>query len=167
MNPPKPQEQSSWSRRYTDLVQEDALQVLTVQCSAFPTFIRSIAHLESYSYAPGKWTIKQMLGHIIDTERIFSYRALCFARNEQQALPGFDENQYVNESDFSGRSLNSLLNEFEFLRKSNILLFKSLSEEKLDRVGISSGEPISVRTLVYLCAGHLIHHIGVIKERYL
>ncbi len=167
MNRPKPQEQSSWSSKYTDLVDGDVLQLLETQASEFPNFILSIRHLEEYRYAPNKWTIKEMFGHIIDTERILVYRLLCFARNEQQALPGFEEDDYVKETDFSKRSLNDLSAEFMTLRMANMYLFRSLGEDKLDKIGTSWQSKLSVRTLIYVCAGHVLHHTNVIKERYL
>lgn len=167
MNQPKPHEQSSWSSNYTSLVHGDAIEVLTNQASEFPAFMRGLTHLEHHSYAPNKWTIKEMLGHIIDTERILTYRALCFARNEKQALPGFEEDDYVANTDFGTSSFEDMIQEFETLRRANLYFFNSLTETELDRMGKASLSTLSVRTLIYVCAGHVIHHSNIISERYL
>ncbi|MGA9270597.1 MAG: DinB family protein [Lutimonas sp.] len=122
---------------------------------------------EDYRYAEGKWSIKELLQHIIDTERIFAYRALRFARNDSTGLPGFDENLYVETCDAGGRSLSSLLEEFKLIRKSNILMFESMNENVLKRMGKIDGNAISVRALGFIICGHLLHHLKVIEERYL
>ncbi|MEE1884492.1 DinB family protein [Pedobacter flavus] len=167
MNPPMPHEQSSWSNNYVSLVKSDVLNTLENQATEFPAFIKSIAHLENYAYAHNKWTIKEMLGHIIDVERVFAYRALCIARNEKENLPSMDEDNYVLATDFSRRTLIDLCEEFEALRKANMYLFKSFNDEVLNNIGIAGNNSISVRTLIFVSAGHVIHHINIIKERYL
>lgn len=167
MNPPMPHEQSSWSNNYVSLVKSDVLNTLEYQAIEFPAFIKSIVHLENYAYAPNKWTIKEMLGHIIDVERVFAYRALCIARNEKESLPSMDEDNYVLATDFSRRTLIDLCEEFEALRKANMYLFKSFNDEVLNNIGIAGNNSISVRTLIFVSAGHVIHHINIIKERYL
>lgn len=121
----------------------------------------------NYSYAEGKWTIKQVLQHIIDTERIFSYRALCIARNDKTLLPGFDQDEYVLYGNANQIELNFLLEEMYTLRNSTIQLFKSFSSDSLLNIGNTSGNKISVRAIGYLLAGHQNHHLRVIKERYL
>jgi prepilin-type processing-associated H-X9-DG protein len=121
----------------------------------------------NYRYAEGKWTIKEIVAHLIDCERIFVYRALTFARKDKSELPGFDEEEYTPESNASNRSMQSLMREYEHLRKSNILFFDGLTEEMSMRKGIANGKEISVRALGFAISGHELHHMQVIRERYL
>ena len=121
----------------------------------------------NFTYAEGKWTMKQLVSHMIDAERIFAYRVLCFSRGEQQALPGFDENEYVEQADLSGQTLRELANEFRILREANLFLFKSLNEAQLLNAGIANGKPVSVRALLFITVGHELHHLDIMKERYL
>jgi len=121
----------------------------------------------NFTYAEGKWTMKQLVSHMIDAERVFAYRVLCFSRGDQNALPGFDENDYVEQADLSGRTLQELAKEFRTLRESNLYLFKSLNEVQLLNVGTASDKPVSVRALLFITAGHELHHLDIIKERYL
>lgn len=114
-------------------------------------------------YAPGKWTYKQLFGHINDTEKIMFFRALCIARNEQQALPGFDQDDYVAAADFDAVPLTDLMEDFEHIRNSITYFLKHLSEEGSRREGIVSGQPTSARALVYIIPGHLEHHLGILK----
>lgn len=122
---------------------------------------------EDYAYAEGKWTLKEVIQHIIDTERVFCYRALCFARNDKTELPGFDQDFFVVNDNSNERDYNDLLDEMDILRKGTILLFKSFTDESLLRIGVGSGNKMSVRALGYLFSGHQEHHLNVIKERYL
>ena len=167
MNRPQIEDYPQWYKGYIDLVDGDVLEILTAQAEAFAQFVTSHADKADYAYAPGKWTIKEMFGHIIDTERIMVFRLTCFARGEKAAIPGFDEDQYVNNAHFKDRSLESLCEEFVSLRKSNLFLLKSLNEEELNRFGNANGNEISVRALVFILAGHVMHHQKVIVERYL
>lgn len=167
MNQPQIQDYPEWAKPYISVVQGDVMEVLEKQATDFAASMHNLIEKADYAYAPGKWTIKEMIGHIIDTERIFAYRMLSFARNEQAALPGFDENKYVEIAHFKDRSLFSLSEELALLRKANLYLIKSLNEEELNRTGIASGKSISVRAMLYILAGHVIHHENVIKERYL
>ena len=121
----------------------------------------------SYAYAPGKWTIKEVLGHIIDTERIFAYRLLCFVRGEKQGLPGFEQDDYVVTSQANSRTIKDLAEEMKAVRTANYYLVRNLTEEQGKIMGISNGNPISVRTLAYMMAGHEMHHLNILKERYL
>jgi uncharacterized damage-inducible protein DinB len=153
---------------YIDTVGEDVLVELEKQIESLQKFLSAISEEKaSFAYAEGKWTIKEVLGHMLDTERIMSYRALCFARRDETALPGFDENDYVKYAHFADRSLQSLVDEFIVLRKSTMYLLKSFNEEELNRSGISNDRPITVRALVYILAGHVNHHQHILKERYL
>lgn len=120
-----------------------------------------------YRYAEGKWTIKEIIQHIIDTERIFAYRALRISRNDITPLPGFDENDYASNTNANERHLQSLLTELSIVRQSTLALFKSFSEEQLKRIGIASNNEISVRAIGFIIIGHQKHHQKVYKERYL
>jgi hypothetical protein len=120
-----------------------------------------------YSYAPGKWNLKEVLVHCIDTERIMSYRALRFARNDQTELPGFEQDYYVPQSNANSRNMNDLLDEYKALRQSTIHLFKSFNDDVLKRAGLASGNSMSVRALGFMISGHEIHHLNICKERYL
>jgi len=167
MNRPQTQEYPEWGNRYISLIEGNITEVLTNQATDFPNFINNLIEKGDYAYAPGKWTIKEMLGHIIDTERIMVFRLLCFARGEKAALPGFEEDEYVANAHFKDRTLFSLSEEFAILRKSNLYLINSLNEDELDRIGNANGKNMSVRALTFILAGHVIHHTNIIKERYL
>jgi uncharacterized damage-inducible protein DinB len=121
----------------------------------------------NFRYAEGKWTIKDIIQHIIDAERIFSYRALRIARNDQTPLAGFNENEYAENTNAHSRNWNDLVAEFKLVRQTTIMLFKSFSEEQLVRVGTASNHSISVRAIGFVILGHQLHHYKVIKERYL
>ncbi|MCB0474599.1 MAG: DinB family protein [Flavobacteriaceae bacterium] len=120
-----------------------------------------------FSYAPGKWTIKELVQHLIDTERVFAYRALCFSRNDVAELPGFDENQFIDNCNANDRPFGELLSEFDVIRASSVALFRSFTDEMLLRKGIANGNSMSVRAVGYIISGHLLHHLQVIKQRYL
>ena len=167
MNRPQTHEYQAWAENYIKSVDEDVIEILARQASEFPDFLNTLLDKADYAYAPGKWSIKEIAGHIIDTERILTYRLTCFARGETQALPGFNEDDYVSRAHFSDRSLPSFSEEFFLLRKSNLYLFESLQEAELERIGTASERQTSVRALLFVIAGHLIHHTQIIKERYL
>lgn len=168
MNRPQTHEYPAWAETYISKISgDDILDLLEKQGTDFPEFLNTLTEKADYAYAPGKWTIKEMAGHIVDTERILVYRLTCFARAEQHALPGFDEDDYVTNAHFADRSLQSFSEEFSLLRKANLYLFKSLNDHELDRSGTASERQISVRALLFVIAGHVIHHTGIIEERYL
>lgn len=167
MNLPQTHEYPVWYEPYISLVDQDVMRILKKQATDFPDFLKGLSKKGDYAYAPGKWTIKQMVGHIIDSERVFSYRLTCFARGEIHGLPGFDENEYVDNAQFQDRTLSSLAEEFNLLRSANLFLFKSLTEKELSRSGIASERQITVRALLFVIAGHLMHHTQIIKDRYL
>ncbi len=121
----------------------------------------------NFAYAPGKWTLKEVLLHCADAERIFAYRALRIARGDQTPLPGWDENAYAPMSGAPARSLDSLLDELESVRNATVTLFEGLPADAWDRKGISNGKEVTVRALAWICAGHLLHHLGILQERYL
>jgi uncharacterized damage-inducible protein DinB len=144
------------------------IEELEISLHDFIKFVQNIPMDKfDYRYAEGKWTIKDIIQHCIDTERIFAYRALRISRNDQTPLPGFEENDYVDNTNAISRSLQELLTEFSAVRHSNLLLFKSFSNEQLTRLGIASNHTISVRALGFLIIGHLKHHQRVFEERYL
>lgn len=122
---------------------------------------------QNYAYAQGKWSLKEVIQHIIDTERVFCYRALCFARNDKTSLPGFNQDMFVENDTSQSRKFEDLLEEMHVLRNATILLYKSFSDEALLRIGNASNNKMSVRALGYLFSGHQIHHLNVVKERYL
>lgn len=120
-----------------------------------------------FAYAEGKWTLKELLQHLIDAERIFAYRALRFARKDKTDLPGWDEETYAKHYFSTERSLQSLIDEFETVRKSSSLFFENLNEILLSETGVANGNEISVETIGKLIVGHTIHHLNIIEERYL
>ncbi|MCB0704375.1 MAG: DinB family protein [Saprospiraceae bacterium] len=120
-----------------------------------------------FRYAPGKWTVKELVLHMIDAERIFAYRALRFGRNDMTPLPGFDQDIFVPNSGANTRSPESLIKEYQHVRDTSIQLFKHLPNEAWDRVGIASDNPVSVRAIAFIIAGHELHHLRILKERYL
>ncbi|NWF51406.1 MAG: DinB family protein [Ignavibacteriaceae bacterium] len=124
-------------------------------------------HKGNFAYAEGKWTVKQVIGHLMDTERIFAYRALCIARGEKQSLPGFNQDAYVDEGMFNNRELFDLTYEFRLLRESNLLLFKSFTENMLSKRGVANNYDVTVLALLYIIAGHEKHHMKILEERYL
>lgn len=119
-----------------------------------------------HRYAPGKWSVKEVLGHLVDCERIMSYRALCFARSERQSLPGFEQDDFVAAADFDSRPLSELLAEYAAVREATVALFAGLSPTELARRGRANDLVFSVRALAYLIAGHERHHLEILAERY-
>lgn len=153
---------------YIENVQGDVMEELNMQVETFPTFIREIPQDKLlYSYAEGKWTVKEILCHIIDTERVMSYRALRFARNDMTALASFEQEEFVTNGRHNEREINSIIEEFVNLRKSNIALFKTFDDTELCRKGMASDRLISVLAFIYVIAGHLSHHKFIIKQKYL
>ena len=134
----------------------------------FDNLLRNLPEKKhDFAYAEEKWTMKELIQHIIDTERVFCYRALCFARNDKTDLPGFDQDIFVDNDNANDRDYFDLLAEMQTLRTSTIQLYKSFSDEALLRIGIASGNEISVRALGFLFSGHQIHHLNIVRERYL
>jgi len=166
MNRPQPNEYPAWGETYIGKVDGDILEILEDQAFSIPALFESNKEKENFAYAEGKWTLKEMLGHLIDSERIFVYRMTCFARNEKQHLPGFEEDDYVANARFNERNYEDMIEEFSVLRKANLYFFKSLNEEELNRKGIASEREINVKSILFIIAGHIIHHVGVLKERY-
>ena len=160
---------STYMKYYIDLVQgDDIIKALENQFNNSHKFLCSISEEQgNFAYSENKWSLKEVLGHIIDTERIMAYRALCVSRGEKQSLPGFEQDDYVKAAGFNKRTLSDLIHEFKLLRESNLALFKSFDMETKSMMGKSNGKEISVRTLLFMIAGHEIHHINMIKTKYL
>ncbi|SFB94077.1 DinB superfamily protein [Parapedobacter composti] len=168
MNPLKSDEYPAIYAPYIDTVKGEALAVLEEQITSFPEFLADIpADKSEYAYAEGKWTVKEIVGHIIDTERIMAYRALRFARNDTKELIGFEPEDFVANARFNERSLESFADEFVLVRKSNLVLFQQFNDHELARKGLASERLISVSAFMYIIAGHLNHHRNIIRERYL
>lgn len=119
-----------------------------------------------FAYAPGKWTIKEVLGHLIDSERVFQYRALRFSRNDKTELPGFDQDLFVAAGNAKHRSVESLIREYVAVRQSSLILFDNFSPEELTRSGVANGNEFEVGWMAFLIAGHEMHHMKILKERY-
>ncbi|MFO7846683.1 MAG: DinB family protein [Balneolaceae bacterium] len=120
-----------------------------------------------YRYREGKWSIKEVLGHMTDTERIMGYRALSFARGDSAELPGFDQDHYVDQANFDGWPLSDLMNNYESVRASTLALFRSFTDDMLLRKGVASKQPFSVRAVGFVIAGHELHHLDILREMYL
>jgi uncharacterized damage-inducible protein DinB len=165
---PTPGTYTEYQKRYVDLLQgKNPLAVLESQVLDFKVLLSEIPfEKEDYAYADGKWTIKQVVGHMLDAERILAYRALCIARGEKADLPGFEEDDYVANASFNDRTLTELAREFGVVRESTVLLFRHMSEAEIDRLGSANGSPVSPRALAFFIAGHHIHHERVLRERY-
>jgi uncharacterized damage-inducible protein DinB len=166
---PEPTEYLPYYGKYISLVQKgDILETLQQQNHTTLDLLRGLSEQQgAHRYAPEKWTIKEVVGHVTDTERIFVYRALRFARNDKKELQGFDENPYVQFANFNNCKLSDLTDEFECVRHSTLYLLKHLSEEAWTRRGVASGAEVSVRALAYIVAGHELHHVNILKTRYL
>jgi hypothetical protein len=165
---PSSSEYYSYFERYISLVPEsDILVVLKDQLNALPpAFATLSAERAGFRYAPGKWSIGEVLGHIIDTERVLGYRALCVARGDVRSLPSFDENEYAAAAGHDHYPLIELLEEFCELRRSHILMLRHLDDSAWQRVGCVNEHPTSTRALAFIMAGHVRHHAMVLRERY-
>ncbi|GAA3410425.1 DinB family protein [Paenibacillus hodogayensis] len=165
---PEKTEFGSYFARYTGLVPEGKLtEVLQGQTERMLALFGSLSEEDgSYRYAPDKWSVKQVLGHITDTERIMGYRMLCIARGDASPLPGFDENRYAEAGEFDRLPLADLLADFRVMRASTLSLIGSLPESGWDRSGTVSGNAMTSRALAYIIAGHALHHLNVLEERY-
>ena len=162
-------EYASFYGRYIALVPAgDIVRVLESQLDATVDFFRAIpAERTTQGYAPGKWSIREMVGHLCDTERIMTYRALRFARADRTPVPGFEENDYVPTSGAAVRTMEELLAELRAIRGATVALFAGLPTEAWRRRGVANGAEVSVRALAAIVAGHVLHHEGVVRERYL
>jgi uncharacterized damage-inducible protein DinB len=169
MSRPNLNRMPEYFQRYVNQVSEDDLmEAMTNQTPAFITFLENIpVSKRDYRYADGKWTIKEVLQHIIDTERIFAYRSLCIARKETASLPGFDENSYAANSKADKRKWDEMIEEFKAVRRSSEIMFGSFDDEQLEATGISNNNSIYVSAIGFILVGHVNHHVTILKERYL
>jgi uncharacterized damage-inducible protein DinB len=156
-------------KTYINALQEENLQeALANNTRRFRKLLKQIPHKKiNYAYAEGKWTIKELLQHIIDAERVFIYRALTFARMDPAPLPGFDENNWAITAKAPKRKWNELVDEFKALRTANEIFLNSLDDDQLLQTGSANNNNISVAGLAFVCAGHAAHHMRIIRERYL
>lgn len=156
-------------QRYIDHVEdENLLAALESNSVEAIRIFQSIPEEKTeYAYEEGKWNCKELIQHIIDTERVFSFRSLVFARKDETPLPSFDENKYAKNSYANSRTLDELIEEFYAVRKSSQLLFKTFSKEQLLERGVASGKSISVLGMGFIMVGHCIHHLNILQERYL
>ena len=167
---PEPGEYAPFFAGYVAKVQSctDPVEKLDQQLAEVVSLLRPLDEkTQLHRYAPEKWSVKDLVGHVIDTERIFAYRALRIGRGDQTALPGFDENPYVQAAEVESCDWALLLEEFTHVRRASILMLKRMPEAAWTRTGTANGTPISVRALVYIMIGHVAHHLDILRERYL
>jgi hypothetical protein len=169
MNPPETTEYAPYYNTYISLVDNsDIMSVMAAQPRELRSLIAELPEERgTYAYAIGKWTTKELLSHIIDGERIFSYRVLRISRGDTTAIEGFEQDDYIQTSNANNRTFADLLEEFDLERRANLALIRNLSDESSTRMGTASGNPVSARALVYIMAGHVRHHVGILKSRYL
>lgn len=170
MTPRKPQtnESNEYFRRYINLVEtENIVAALKNQLTDIEQFFREWpSHKWDHAYAEGKWTIREILIHLMDAERILSYRALRIARNDATSLPGFDQDEFAPFMNAANRSVESIMSEYRAVRMATIALIENLDDAALSRIGTASDAPASPLAMAFVIAGHEIHHINVIKEKY-
>lgn len=164
---PDPAEYAPYFQRYLDLVPEDDIvAALAEQVEETASRLRQLEDRAAYRYAPGKWTIKQVVGHMGDTERILAFRALSISRGETNPLPGFDEDSYVRGAEFDSWPYADLVDSLGVVRRANVLMFRHLSDDAWERRGVANQNPTSVRGLAYTILGHERHHLRVLREKY-
>lgn len=147
--------------------EEEILPVLRSQMDTLDVLLNRVTpEQETYRYAEGKWSIREIVGHLIDGERVFGYRALCIARGENQDLPGFEQDDYIAAARYDSIDLDDLLSELRLLRLANLAFMRNLDDLDWARVGTANANEVSVRALAFIMAGHLRHHMGVLRERY-
>ena len=168
MERPTETEYAAIYRGYVALVPEtDIVGVLETQAEEIRRLLATVSpEKETYRYAEGKWSIRQVLGHLVDAERVFGYRAFCFSRGEQAPLPSFDENRYVDAARSDSVPLRELVEELALVRQSNLVALRRLDAREWAQVGTASGKPVSVRALAWIMAGHPRHHLQILRERY-
>ncbi len=169
MKKPEVTEYAPHHQRYIDLINtDDIFSFFKLQSEEIVSLFKNISEDQaSFRYAEGKWMMKEVLAHIVDSERIFGYRVLAISHGEKNPLPGFAENEYVTNGKYQNRSLKSLLNEYAHLSSANLELFKTLDDEMLSQKGTASGKEITARAIIFVAIGHEKHHLEIIKTRYL
>jgi hypothetical protein len=165
---PAPSEYFSHFERYVSLVGEgDVVPAMKAQAQDLRARLDALTEEQArFRYAPGKWTAREMLGHVIDSERIFGYRALCLARAESQSLPGFEQDDYAAVAGHDTVPLTELVDEFAALRASHVHMFAHFDEQAWTRMGLVNGNPTSARAMAFVIVGHARHHMNVLRERY-
>jgi hypothetical protein len=160
-------EYAGYFSKYIDLVPEaDILSVLTMQLDETLTFLRAIPESQcNVLHPPYTWTVKDVVGHLIDGERVFGYRALRFARGDSTPLAGFDENEYARTAEYARLAMPDVVNEYEAVRRSNLLMFRNLPAAAWDRAGKANDNHLSVRALAYILVGHTRHHGAILRKR--
>ncbi|MCH9649948.1 MAG: DinB family protein [Deltaproteobacteria bacterium] len=166
---PDPSEYAEYYGTYIDKVPDGPfLEMLRQQHEETQAFLSELGEARGeYRYAAGKWSVKEVVGHMTDTERVFAYRGLCFARGDEGPLPGMDQDPYVEQAHFEDRTLADIAAEWQDLRRSDLRLFGSFRPEVWSRGGVASGCRFTVRSIAYIVLGHEIHHLGVLRDRYL
>ncbi|RMH65438.1 MAG: DinB family protein [Calditrichaeota bacterium] len=169
MKRPAREEYNAYYHEYIKQVPDGhILDILEKQADLMGRFFANISEEQGLlRYEPGKWSIKEIVGHLLDVERIFAYRAFRFSRNDKTDLPGFDQNSYVPKGRYDTQDLSELIEAFYVLRKATINMFKGFDAEMWEARGTANGSEMSVRAVAWLLAGHLIHHMKVIQSRYL
>lgn len=169
LEPPEASEHDPYYSRYIERVRGNRVSLILRQQRA--EILEMLADLSEdqagFRYAPEKWSLKEVIGHLIDTERVFVYRALCFARGEAQSQPGFEQDDYVVAGRFDRRSVESLAAEYQAVRAASLALFEGLDPADFERFGVANDATISVRALLFIVAGHESHHLSILRERYL
>ena len=166
---PQPTEHAPYFSHYIDLVpEEDIIAAVEGQGRETAAMLSLVGEEKaSYRYAPEKWSVKQVVGHVTDAERVFAYRLMSIARGETKLLPGFDENEYVRNADFDARPFAELVEDLAATRRATVALLRGLSGEAWLRAGTANEKRTSARALAYMIVGHERHHLGVLRERYL
>jgi len=169
MNRPEPSEYAPYYEGYVSLVPEtDIIPVLENQIQELRSLIAAVPEERGgYAYAPGKWTIKELLSHLIDGERIFAYRALRISRGDETPIEGFDQDPYIEHSHANDRSFSSLVEEFDLTRRANMAMFRNMRDADWERSGTASDNAVSTRAVAWIMAGHVRHHVNILKARYL
>ena len=169
MNRPDKAEYDPYYERYVSLVEnDDIIDTLAAQPAALQDLIAAMPEDKgTFAYAEGKWSIKELLGHLIDGERMFAYRLFRISRGDKTPIEGFEQDGYIENAHSNTRSFAELLEEFALLRRANMIFFNNLTDDGWARVGTANNVKVSVRALVYIMAGHIEHHLNILKERYL
>ncbi len=168
MKRPDSSEFAPYYSGYISLAADDVIGQLAGQTDEIRSTIDGLPENKGrFAYADGKWTIKEVLSHLIDGERIFSYRILRISRGDETPIEGFEQDGYIENSNANNRSFADLIGEFDRQRQADLLMIKNIDDQGLDRMGTASGNPVSARALVFISAGHVEHHLRILKERYL
>jgi DinB family protein len=168
MNRPLESEYAPFYRGYVAQIgEQEILPVLRSQLDHLDVLLGQVTpERETYAYAEAKWSIRELAGHLIDAERVFGYRSFCIARGETRNLPGFDEKEYMLSAPYNQIDLEDLLSELRLVRLANIAMLRNLDDQAWMRVGTANDAQVSVRALAFIMAGHVRHHMGVLRERY-